>query len=160
MLALRRSRSISRCARSSSCGLSTSMTAASSSTLRLPRRRYTAVCRWPSATDFPSSCSSMRRPAGRLNNNLLDYKLSTFMDHPNLRGAVCRKSRADLAVRHEGARRAARLLRRACHPQRHLAGHRRRHRHNADHPAYSVRGILEGRPDSRRLGEGGKVSHV
>ena len=61
--ALPRSRSISRCARSSSCGSSTSTTAASSSTPRLQRRRSTAVCRWPSATDCSSSCCSMKRPA-------------------------------------------------------------------------------------------------
>ena len=68
-----------------------------------------------------------------LNNNLLDYKLSTVHGPPASRGAVCRKSGADLAVRHEGARRTARLLGRARHPQRHLQRHRRCHRHRSHH---------------------------
>lgn len=34
---------------------------------------------------FPSSCSSDPKTGRPLNNNLLDYKLSTFMDHPDLR---------------------------------------------------------------------------
>ncbi len=53
-----------------------------------------------------------------LNNNLLDYKLSTFMDHPDAPGGVRGESGAHLSLRHQGAGRTAGLLRRTGHPQR------------------------------------------
>ena len=46
-----------------------------------------------------------------LNNNLLDYKLSTVMDHPDLRGPVCGERGADLGpFGNEGPGRAAGLF--------------------------------------------------
>ena len=54
-----------------------------------------------------------------LNNNLLDYKLSTIMDHPHAGGAVRGERRAHQCLRHQGLGRAPGLLRCARHPQRH-----------------------------------------
>ncbi|MFR0768873.1 MAG: molybdopterin cofactor-binding domain-containing protein [Dysosmobacter sp.] len=45
-----------------------------------------------------------------LNNNLLDYKLSTIHGPPGSGGAVCGECRAHLALRHEGSGRAAGLF--------------------------------------------------
>ena len=56
-----------------------------------------------------------------LNNNLLDYKLSTFMDHPTLQAAFRGEPGAHLSLRHQGPGRAAGLLAGAGHPQRHSA---------------------------------------
>ncbi len=62
-----------------------------------------------------------------LNNNLLDYKLSTFMDHPHLEAQFIENPEPTSAfgTKALGDRR---LLRRARHPQRHLQRHRRSHR--------------------------------
>ena len=53
-----------------------------------------------------------------LNNNLLDYKLSTFMDHPDLRAEFHRESRTHERVRDESAGRAAHMLACAGDPER------------------------------------------
>ena len=45
-----------------------------------------------------------------LNNNLLDYKLSTVMDHPESGGPVCGERGADLSLWNEGSGRAPGLL--------------------------------------------------
>ena len=69
-----------------------------------------------------------------LNNNLLDYKLSTIMDHPHLEAQFVENAEPTSALRHQGLGRAPGLLRCARHPQRHLQCHRRGHRSGPHHP--------------------------
>ena len=59
-----------------------------------------------------------------LNNNLLDYKLSTFYGPSHAPGGVRGKPGAHLSLRHQGPGRAPGLFAGAGHPQRHSERHR------------------------------------
>jgi len=76
---------------------------------------------------------------------------------PDARGRVRRELRADLRLRHEGAGRAARVLRRAGHPQRHLSGHRRGDRPDPDYAARPVRPVRRSGPHPGIRGESAHV---
>ena len=82
-----------------------------------------------------------------LNNNLLDYKLSTFMDHPNLQAAFVENYEPTSAFGTKALGEPPPLLPGPGHPQRDPAGDGRRHRPLPDHAACAVRGVHKGRPD-------------
>ena len=61
-----------------------------------------------------------------LNNNLLDYKLSTFMDHPRLRAYFVGKSGTDQCIWNKSVRRTAYMFDRAGNPECSISGDRSR----------------------------------
>ena len=71
-----------------------------------------------------------------LNNNLLDYKLSTFMDHPNLAAEFVENPEPTSPFGTKALGRAAGLSRRAGDPQRYFAGDRGRRRSDPDYAAH------------------------
>ena len=72
-----------------------------------------------------------------LNNNLLDYKLSTVMDHPDLE-ALFVENASRPPRWNEGSGGATGHTSGASHPRRYLQRHRRFHRHHAHHPPCAV----------------------
>ena len=82
-----------------------------------------------------------------LNNNLLDYKLSTVMDHPDLEALFVENAEPTSPFGTKALGEPPGLFSGAGHPQRHLQRHRRFHRHHAHHPPCAVPRIQGGRAD-------------
>ena len=66
-----------------------------------------------------------------LNNNLLDYKLSTFMDHPDLQAEFVENAEPTSPYGTKALGEPPACSRRTGHPQRDFPGDGRGHRHSA-----------------------------
>ena len=82
-----------------------------------------------------------------LNNNLLDYKLSTVMDHPDLEALFVENAEPTSPFGTKALGEPPACSPAPGHPQCHLQRHRRVHRHHAHHAPCAVPRIQGGRAD-------------